>query len=987
MDLSEIKQYPHKIFKIEVNNQNDPKASIYDTAMLKVTISETKENEIIVFSYDEELNTHISCTQNGHDYFLTIANVEGITNIYAHVLMSDLYDETNPDNSDTFVEYDLSKIGELDEEYKTLNRYHESYSKHPQISSKLEDSEDKNDAKNPNYKQYNTDTDKNNKRFQDRFPIASRYASNEYNKSLIAPRIIQEESMAKFTKGEYYKNDDGQPLQGLEPPTWEVYIPREDIGDVIPKDTDTNQYPVNVYLNYEYLPSTTEYHQHFYGFEANNKYTDVKEKNRQINVFEGSNLETINRSFFNDDAKEKYTYRLINVGNKSDHTNAKDFQHTAESIPLLDYTINNESCEWRKNNCDKYYIYTAKKSDIDRGLYYSLELEPDTSYILKYYIFIPSNVQSDDEDCSVKVQYVNDASEVITIGEVPNMFKKQDRLLSNQWVYHEIPFRTTQVNNRIYIKGHKDVGKDVFFGKMELLKTIQYSPTIKYTNQGVFVVENDISINKPNKDYNNKEHVSVFNNNTPFKEESTTPDIPYNDFYVDFKDNFDVSYNTSSKILSYYPNDGYSFKYEKNEGEWNLYFILDDSYSETITPNTGYEVGKNIEYSYETLDEITNEPKIISFDLTNVTDDTGEHREHRYFSMDYTPKQLFTYGTNNKFELEVSNEHQVGLNTGYVECAITSDDDESKDIKSDSIKYLGKKYISKEGKVNYTRIDFSDIPKKSDNTYFLRIHYYHPCYDDVTYFFKKVLFTEENLAITIKANNQSVDKNTSYTVHHVDEFPFEIKADVHQAHDNSQATDWGYCEMSINEKVVQTNYVNINGEAVFYLNPSDLQDESQVIKIEYYRKYNEVKAYEYFTLIKPSDFEGRDAVPIRFNVLDNNNDIQTANSIVIDKDDCLIIDVDINNIRNQDINYSIRLYKNNILSNIENSRYINIRNVNDENNLFIMETYDNSIPLNTEITYKIVTDSLIDHIDENGTIHYANTKYREYSKDFKVTWR
>ena len=42
MDLSEIKQYPHKIFKIEVNNQNDPKASIYDTAMLKVTISETE---------------------------------------------------------------------------------------------------------------------------------------------------------------------------------------------------------------------------------------------------------------------------------------------------------------------------------------------------------------------------------------------------------------------------------------------------------------------------------------------------------------------------------------------------------------------------------------------------------------------------------------------------------------------------------------------------------------------------------------------------------------------------------------------------------------------------------------------------------------------------------------------------------------------------------------------------------------------------------
>ena len=1012
MDLSEIKQYPHKILQINVNNTNDVQASMYDTAAFKVTIPEIQDNEIVVFSTDKELNTDISCTQNGHDYFLMIPNIQGISTIYAHVFISDLYNEKHPKSDETFVNYDLEGLSEHD----NFNSYNYE-SEPPRISSIINDV-----SKDPNYKQYNIDLDKNGKPLQGRFPVSSRYgysnARYQYNKNIELPTL--EQSSSTFKRTNVYNENS----QNEKPPTWEAYIPRDDIGDVIPKDNNDTQYPVNVYLNYEYLPTSTEYHQHFYGFESNKEYTNIRDKNRQINVFEGSNLETVNGAFFNDVQKEKYTYRLINVGDKADYSNAKDFQHLTESIDLWNYTINHASCTWRKNNCNNYYIYTAKKDIDDRGLYYPIELEPNERYILRYYIFIPNTIDIDD-DCYIEVQSVS--PQVQTIGSLKDVFKEADSHISNQWIYHEIPFATTQKNHRLYIKGHKQTDTDIFFGNIELLKTVKYSPTIKYTSQGVFVVENNTFIKKSNKDYENyEEENSSISNKPPLIAENNTPNIPYNDFYIDFQDTFDIYYNSSSKILSYYPGDGYSFQYEKRynnttgEEEWNLYFILDDEYVETITPNTGYIPGENILYKYEkttneeVIDEETNETvtreKItsISIELKNqfeykpidpesnletlITDEPTEPDarykliEHRNFTITYEPKKLFTYGTNNKFKLEVSNEHQVGMNTGYVECAITTNEDENKNIKTESVKYLGKKYISQTGEVNYTRIDFTKIPKSQE--YFLRIDYKHPCYDEIIHSFKKVQFTNEQLVMDIQRiyGNNTFKIGKEYTARNIDEFPLEIQAYVRQEHDESQGTDWGYCELSIDDKIIQTNYVNIRGEAVFYLNPSDIPNESQVVKIEYYRKYNEVvkTTHRYFTLKRGSGLDVRDAVPIRFNVLNNEQEEQQKDNIEISKDDCLIIDIDTNGIGN-DINYSISLYIDNQIANIENKPYHNITSQSDENNLLIVETYNNNIPLNKVITYKIVTDSLIQNIN-NNKIYYSNDKYRRYSKEFKVTW-
>ena len=232
MDLSEIKQYPHKILQIDVNNINDVQVSMYDTAAFKVTIPEIQDNEIVVFSYDKELSTDISCTQNGHDYFLMIPNVQGISKIYAHIFISDLYDETNPESDETFVNYDLSKISE----YDTSNNYEYEYDKKPKIRSKIPILEDLS-FKNPNLKQYNIDLDTNNKRLQGRFPISSRYGyGDEYKKELKGPTLNQ--SSSSFVRTDKIYNENSQENK---PPTWEAYIPRKDIGEVIPESKSIDE--------------------------------------------------------------------------------------------------------------------------------------------------------------------------------------------------------------------------------------------------------------------------------------------------------------------------------------------------------------------------------------------------------------------------------------------------------------------------------------------------------------------------------------------------------------------------------------------------------------------------------------------------------------------------------------------------------------------------------------------------------------------------
>ena len=141
------------------------------------------------------------------------------------------------------------------------------------------------------------------------FPLVSRYRKNNERHKIT--ELPKNESVDDIRRTNWIIStvDDLLPL-----PHWEVHIPKEEFGDFIKEDTNNKAYPVNVYLNYHYLNTSTEYHQHFFGFEEN-----IETDDKSLNVFDSTNIDTINNKFGKSD------YRLINWGNKLD--NRKKLNH------------------------------------------------------------------------------------------------------------------------------------------------------------------------------------------------------------------------------------------------------------------------------------------------------------------------------------------------------------------------------------------------------------------------------------------------------------------------------------------------------------------------------------------------------------------------------------------------------------------------------------------------------------------------------------
>ena len=299
MDINEIRQYPHKITKINITNSNDTNKSDYDTAMFKITINDKNDNEIIVFSTDTELMNVIPSKKNQNDYYISIANKQGVSVIYAHYLMADLYDyEEDESDNDIFFSYDLKDLNKV---IKQNIDYHMNESDKPKIASLIQtaNNEDGQEEKDPNYKHYleNDSEQKGPNRKEPHFPLSSRYNNNGHRK-LFAPTINQTPDAHWVTTNTNYK----------DLPVWEARIPREDLK-IVKQDTDEVN-PINVYLNYQYLPTSTKYHEHFFGFE------DMPTTQcRNINVLDGDDLDIVNEDF-----GEKGTYRLINIHNKKDQS-------------------------------------------------------------------------------------------------------------------------------------------------------------------------------------------------------------------------------------------------------------------------------------------------------------------------------------------------------------------------------------------------------------------------------------------------------------------------------------------------------------------------------------------------------------------------------------------------------------------------------------------------------------------------------------------
>ena len=212
-------------------------------------------------------------------------------------------------------------------------------------------------------------------------------------------------------------------------------------------------------------------------------------------------------------------------------------------------------------------------------------------------MYIPDDAYIEDDSCYIEVQSrVGEKTE--TIGELHQSFKDQDKKLRHQWVYHEIPFYTYEQNNRIVIKGPQhnhegviginrltnevitqitdEVRNDpnielhdckndlIHFYSIQIAEMVEYSPTMKYTENGFYLTEGSKYAKKPLEDYN-KNTCENGNNatnqwatqealnpsDTWINKGTTRLPIPLTDIYIFFDNDFSIMYNQLSTELSY----------------------------------------------------------------------------------------------------------------------------------------------------------------------------------------------------------------------------------------------------------------------------------------------------------------------------------------------------------------------------------------------------------------------------------------------------
>lgn len=895
MNLETIKDYAHKILKIKVTNNNIE--SIYPNVILKVTI-ETLDNEVIRFSQDENEN-YINHQRYGDDYFISIENKSGESFIYAHFFVKELYEYDEPDTN-LLYPYDLKKLKNTSNDTYKVSVSGDSI----KVKSKLPNSIT--GDKNPNYKAYtklNIDEPLSNETDSGHFPLTSRYRNNVYYS---APSVIQNPDPI------WSKNNDSMPL-------WEVNIKRTDLSEFI-----NNNESVNIYINYEYLPTSTEYHEHSFG---------LRDTEDDIVVFDSENIELVNDKF-KDDKKKGHIYRLINYKNKFDNRHTVDVEHHRKiNLDFNDPTIVDNSCTWEKNSCDKneYYVYRAKK-DTDTELYFDASLKANTTYILKYYMWIPS--QTTTNDFYVAIKYYNELNQEKTLAKLNNTFIQEDKFLLRQWIYHEIPFTTINNDHKIIIKGPKTNNDVIFFTEFALEEQVPYSPTLKYTKNNVMLIEED--------KYNIKNYDEALINTT-----STTPTntwgakkelpTPHVNVYIDFNDEFYVQYNDKTDELTWHNTENY-----------------------------------NITYNYDTN----------IFNFNTKTASYNDNNDELLLTFDYF--RSFTYGLNNSFELKIYDDDMQPLDTGIVQCAITINSSYDGEKIEDEDMYLGEKNVKK-GIVTYNRLNFRKLPKANNDSYYLRIDYINKCYTEDIHEYKKLHFEDEILVLTtdiIKDNSTtktSINKQETYTVESADEFPLQINAYVKDTIGNTKYD--GYCELSIDDEIIQTTFLNDNGIADFYLNAIDLPNEEQVIKIIYYERYNEPKLTTFFTI--KNQYDAKPAVPISIHLLDYNTDtngqveqLYTNQTYKISDKDCLILDIDISD--NRFFNYSVEAY---ITVNNQSTQLLQQDVYTpSEDSILLFDFYDENDTsklhdYNSKIKYTIVTNSIT-----------GQNKYRRYKKVINVKW-
>ena len=730
-------------------------------------------------------------------------------------------------------------------------------------------------TKNPNFKNYIYTQNKNDATEKGHFPLSSRYKDNIYN---IPPNLNNTQPTWNFqdkiySYGTYpitsqYIDNSGVLNEGYKypyennnnfiskynistecgkrnriEPYWEAKIHYTGISPLITPNTSNN--PINVYLNYQYLPTSTEYHQHYFGFESeavrtengthviepyrlwgdklNNKTYKQITTLKEYEIFDNENLTYINENFT--DA----TYSIIKHNDFFDNTNAIKINHLNIFDVNLDKIKITNNCLWEKNECQKYWTYTPQGSG---AAYLNINLKANTMYVLKYFMYIPQETEIEDDSCYIEVEsYIND--EITTIGKLTEVFQKQDKNLRNQWIYHEIPFFTGEIENRLKIKGpqHNDENDVIHFYSIQIAESVEYSPTLKYTETGLYLVEDNKYISKPLEDVEIPDCAEYKNSHTKWTDNLVDTNIwinkgteqlpmPLNNVYILFNDEFDIIYNKTTTELSYIKSNLFKFnKFNENNDE-ELSWINDPNDSIALYYNTNDEKGE------------------LYFYNTNQT--------------------IFTTGKNNEFFLKITDSNQNPINDGYVECSIWQSDLEDDTPCTESDKCLGISYPDENGIVYYKNLDFQKF-KNSQNEYFLRMRYINDCYKKNILQWKQFIFTTEYCNIIINTDdinevaksiyaNNTYERTSKQCIISSNDLPLPLHIFVTDQNNNQKTN--GYCELSINDKVIESIYIGENHDNTFYLNEEDLKNDSQVIKIEYFIKPNESINFVYFTVNK-----------------------------------------------------------------------------------------------------------------------------------------
>lgn len=737
MDLEDIKEYAHKIQKIEITNNNQQ--SYYSYIVVKINL-ESSPQETIRFSLKEkdDFIEH----QFLNDYYCRIPNKTNQTIVlYAHFFPKDLY-IYQEEATDLISIYDFQNINNED---ITYNNYTTTINENNNliVQSVAEDSITNN--YDPNYKQY-TITNDDNETEQGFFPLSSKYRTNQ---NWTVPDINDNEPS--------WSNNNTSPF-------WEAFIKMPDI-----------QMPINVFLNYEYLPTSREYHQHYYGLQSQPSLNF----NNNINVFEGTNINKIDDKFGSDN-----NYRLINLNNPYDDSKSFLNLHKQEIDINLVNAIpsknnNQETCIWLKNKCNNQYMYTALNFE-NNFCSHSISLKNNKTYSLQYYIYIPSNIETNTDTC-----YISIVTEDNTEYKIHDDFIAKDKEQRDEWIYHEIPFVATD-NVLIKIVGpNYNINSDnnIYFADIVLKEETEYSPTLQYTDYGLTLLENNKKTFKPIILQN--EMINIVPDDILWERTNTELMSPYSNVHITIDDEInnienDVVIGIAGVNNTFVFNctDDYNIKVE---GTYRAGIFLDDNNNFDIT-----DADKIITY-YPT--KINNSQIIFTdIDLTNLSTQEQYFIKIEYENTCYDTKQIFiqelsllkeeieikTIKINDKIKTE--NEITIDSPNEFplkIEAQITDQNNNAKTNGFCELSINDKVHqstlVDNNGWVDFY-LNLSDIDE--ENCYVIKIEYYRQyyqslqtvsfniCIDELLYE-KDIIFVDINL---LKNDEMTKLQNNEYVI-------------------------------------------------------------------------------------------------------------------------------------------------------------------------------------------------------------------------------